>query len=1029
MWTAGRASDVNANQQHTLVLEAIAQARAASWPGLTLPQCGLTQVPSAVLELEDLETLRLSANAIEEIPHELSGLSQLKYLDLVRNPVRQLPALPGVDLAISWDTFLDCKATLIADHVVSLWLIVGPDQRSEFALRAPECLDEILKLRRLNSLYIGVDGLIHQQPLGLKPPPPPLLPLLEGLSHLPELRHLTLLGMELPSLPHAVRRLSQLVSLTLTGLDLRELPSWLGELNLKRLSARLNLLEDLPRSLRQLENLVALELGENQFSQIPAVIFDLTLLQRLDLSCRSRARTGRIATVPAEVSRLQELTTLRLDGQPVVHPPPEVVVKGALAIRNYWRQQQEAGVDYLAEAKLLIVGEAGAGKTSLSHKLRDHAYQLQPDQCSTQGLEVAPWRFPTAVRTKKPNSESLLPLDFRVNIWDFGGQEVYHATHQFFLTRRSLYLLVTDDRKEDTDFHYWLNAIELRSDNSPVLIVHNEKQDRRREIDLGRLRERFSNLSKTVRINLATNRGLNDLSSEVQRHLESLPHIGVPLPSTWRAVRDALEQDPRDYISLDEYLAICERCGFKRHEDKLQLSSFLHDLGICLHFQDDAALKQTVILKPKWGTDAVHRLLDDSEVVDARGRFTARDMERVWSAAGYASMHPELLRLMMKFQLCYELAEGDAYIAPQLLSADPPHYAWSSSEGLELRYEYAFMPKGLIWRFIVAMHHLIADQALVWKNGVVLERENQRAEVVQDYEHRRIVVRFAGDSPQSLLAVIDEQLTRIHRLFRNLRWEQHLPCRCAKCRRSPTPFSFALSDLRDFAQSGDLIQCRTSRELVNAQGVLQHYFPTALQQTNRETTRPSVTVKIPSRDVYVSYSWAEESRNVVDELEAAMASTGLRLIRDRNDLGYKDRIRAFMQRIGRGESVILVLSRSYFESKSCMFELTEVARDSQFRRRVFPIVLRDADIYDGLGRIKHLRYWEARRSALDKEVRTLGGEYTRSIREELELFVTYRNMMDGIVDVLSDMNTLTAEEHRRSGFEQLIDALQRQAEA
>ena len=32
--------------------------------------------------------------------------------------------------------------------------------------------------------------------------------------------------------------------------------------------------------------------------------------------------------------------------------------------------------------------------------------------------------------------------DFGVNMWDFGGQEIYHATHQFFLTKRSLYALV-----------------------------------------------------------------------------------------------------------------------------------------------------------------------------------------------------------------------------------------------------------------------------------------------------------------------------------------------------------------------------------------------------------------------------------------------------------------------------------------------------------------------------------------------------------------------------------------------------------
>ena len=72
---------------------------------------------------------------------------------------------------------------------------------------------------------------------------------------------------------------------------------------------------------------------------------------------------------------------------------------------------------------------------------------------------------------------------FRVNIWDFGGQEIYHATHQFFLTKRSLYVLVADTRKEDTDFYYWLNAVELLSDNSPLLIVKNEKQDRHREIN------------------------------------------------------------------------------------------------------------------------------------------------------------------------------------------------------------------------------------------------------------------------------------------------------------------------------------------------------------------------------------------------------------------------------------------------------------------------------------------------------------------------------------------------------------------
>ena len=54
-----------------------------------------------------------------------------------------------------------------------------------------------------------------------------------------------------------------------------------------------------------------------------------------------------------------------------------------------------------------------------------------------------------------------------------------------------------------------------------------------------------------------------------------------------------------------------------------------------------------------------------------------------------------------------------------------------------LRYEYEFMPKGLTTRFIVALNHLIANQAMVWKSGVVLEREETRAEVIEDYAKRK----------------------------------------------------------------------------------------------------------------------------------------------------------------------------------------------------------------------------------------------------------------------------------------------------
>src|SRR6185295_17117591 len=112
-------------------------------------------------------------------------------------------------------------------------------------------------------------------------------------------------------------------------------------------------------------------------------------------------------------------------------------------------------------------------------------------------------------------------------------QEIYHANHQFFLTKRSLYVLVADTRKEDTNFFYWLNAVELLSDNSPVLIIKNEKQDRQRDINDRQLRSQFSNIKEFLATNLWDNRGLDKILSEVKHYILRLPQIGSPLPKTW----------------------------------------------------------------------------------------------------------------------------------------------------------------------------------------------------------------------------------------------------------------------------------------------------------------------------------------------------------------------------------------------------------------------------------------------------------------------------------------------------------------
>jgi len=331
----------------------------------------------------------------------------------------------------------------------------------------------------------------------------------------------------------------------------------------------------------------------------------------------------------------------------------------------------------------------------------------------------------------------------------------------------------------------------------------------------------------TISVNLATNRGFDELLKEIEHQLCNLPHIGASLPRTWVQVREVLERDSRNYIQLEEFLVICERYGFKEHRDKLQLSGYLHDLGVCLHFQNDSILKKTIILKPKWGTDAVYKVLDNKKVIQNLGRFSFADLEEIWHESEYATMQGELLQLMRNFRLCYELPGASGrYIAPQLLSDNQPSYIVDESGVLQLRYTYPeFMPKGILTQFIVATSRLILGDH-VWKSGVVLERESTRAEVLERYNLREVGIRVTGQHKKELMTIVAYELDRINESYSDLQYDKLIPCNCAACRATSEPYFYRIAVLLRFMADGQSkIQCQKSYEMVEVRSLIDDVLP------------------------------------------------------------------------------------------------------------------------------------------------------------------------------------------------------------
>ncbi len=109
----------------------------------------------------------------------------------------------------------------------------------------------------------------------------------------------------------------------------------------------------------------------------------------------------------------------------------------------------------------------------------------------------------------------------------------------------------------------------------------------------------------------------------------------------------------RNYISYQQYLALCKKYGLSK-EDADNLSGYFHQIGVFLHFRDDIYLSKTVFLNHRWVTKGVYNVLDNKKVLANKGRFSDEDLKHIWQGEGFDEKRGELLRLMKndKFRIC-----------------------------------------------------------------------------------------------------------------------------------------------------------------------------------------------------------------------------------------------------------------------------------------------------------------------------------------------------------------------------------------
>jgi small GTP-binding protein len=780
--------DLSNNQLSTLPPEI---ANLTNLTKLVLEGNQLSKLPPEIANLTNLTELILSNNKFSEMPPEIANLTNLTELDLYANQLSGLP--PEIanltnltNLALGGNQ-LSGLPPEIANLTNLTNLDIGSNQLSEL-------LPEIANLTNLMKLDLGGNQLL-ELPLEITN----LTNLMElghysnQLSELPpEIANLTNLieldlgGNELSELPPEIANLTNLTNLDLGGNELSELPPEIANLtNLTKLVLEENQLSKLPPEIANLTKLIELDLGGNQLSELPPEIANLTKLTKLVLE------ENQLSKLPPEIANLTNLIELDLGGNQLSEMPPEmanltkltrlVLFKNSLPIPpeilsktnepetiiNYYFEHIAGRKTPLNEAKMLLVGQGGVGKTSIIKRLVEN--EFDPDEHKTDGIDIKYWDI--AVEDQK----------IRLNVWDFGGQEIMHATHQFFLTKRSLYILVWDVRQEDDygRIEYWLKLIQSFGDDSPVIVVLNKVDEGNAQIDRRGLQIKYENIKAFVETSCKTRKGIDKLFETIKREVRVLKHIKIEWLQSWFNIKAYLEKSNRDYIEYNEYNELCDRENVDLENRKI-LINFLHDLGIMLHFHEDFRLRTTGILNPEWVTNGVYTIINSSLLAENRGILIIEHLDDILDNTRYPQdKRAYLIDMMKKFELCFELEsyQGQRYLIPELLSKETPEFQWDNENNLEFQYHYNFLPTSVISRFIVRMHESIFSN-VYWKNGVILSENSLNQAVVKaDHADKKVFISVSGqeNTKRDFLAKIRANFDHIHKTIPKIEAKEIVP--------------------------------------------------------------------------------------------------------------------------------------------------------------------------------------------------------------------------------------------------------------
>lgn len=692
------------NDGYQEALKRIAQAKAGQSEKLDLNGLGLEKIPPEIAELTHLKEVSCGENHIEDL-NSLSSLSNLTGFYCSSNQIRDLGPLSGLTQL----TVFFCDRNQIED----LGPLSGLTLLTTVLLHGNQIMDlsPLSGLIQLTSVYCGWNQITDLSPL----------------SGLTQLTKVSCWGNQIADLS-PLRNLTRLTVVDFNENQITDLSPLSGLTKLSEVDCSVNQIEDLSL-LRNLTGLTVVDFSENQIMDL-GPLGGLTGLIWID--CHSN-RIKDTQAIQLLLDNNKNLKKVDFSDNLLTNIPVEFL-NNVEQLRSYFASLKQ-GSERNTQLKMLLLGNGRVGKSSLAHCL-EHDEPAPEQMQSTHGILVKNLEVEIASSSKP----------WQVSLWDFGGQEIYHATHRLFYSHNALFLVVwaedpTEIEPEEYKHNliYWLDLArkrQIQENQGDILIVKNcFGQSNQLGINLPELNEAPYNQYRHYAVNARTFDEVPIVQAAIKQALKGMEARREDIPSHWIRIRERLLNDKRHYIAKTEFE---DWCGEVNEASPDTLLMHLHHTGNCLYFAEH--MGQNIILDQNWAIQAIYKFFDSDfqlknpkqrsprlEIENNDGELKGERAKKLLKE--YKAQEVEMFfDFMLGSELCFELTpdSGDTesrfnhktFVFPSLLKKDHAELdIYKFTCGLAYRYHFPWLHRLMVERFIIAANKL-APRKTWWRNGI-----------------------------------------------------------------------------------------------------------------------------------------------------------------------------------------------------------------------------------------------------------------------------------------------------------------------